>query len=92
MSTSSVLPTGGGKALIDPSDTVILFARSPNGTVSDGKGHQCRRLAGKYCCAREAGDAPENPRHHDGIRAQWPEWTAHARNPSICATRDLRAA
>jgi nicotinamidase-related amidase len=38
MSTSSVLPTGGGKALIDPSDTVILLLDHQTGlfqTVKD---------------------------------------------------------
>ena len=89
---ASVLPTGGGQALLDPSDTRDPAARSSGRPVPDREGHQRRRAAREHHDAREARDAAEDPRHHDRVRAQRPERAADAGDPSVRAARGLRAA
>src|SRR5919197_6215388 len=55
-----------------------LVARSPVGAVPDRKGYQRHRTAGEHHHAGEARDAAEDAGHHDRLRAQRAEWTAHA--------------
>ena len=86
---SSVLPTGGGQALIDTSDSVLLLLDHQVRPVPDREGHQRRRAAQQHRHAGEAGDTSENSRHHHGVRAQRPERPAHARDPSVRAARGL---
>jgi hypothetical protein len=76
----SVLPTGGGQALLDPSDTVFLPLDHQAGlfqTVKDVELVQLRANAGEAC------DPSENSRDHHGFRAERPEWTDHAGNSAI---------
>lgn len=75
---SSVLPTGGGAALLDASDT--------------GKGHKRCRTAVEHNNARETSDAFENSGHNDCLRAKRAERTAHAGNPSVRTACSLRTA
>jgi hypothetical protein len=51
--------------------------------LPDCQGHQRRRPAGEYHADGQGGDAAQDPRHHDRLRAQWTEWTANAGNPYV---------
>ena len=78
----SVLPTGGGQALLDPSDTVFLLLDHQAGLFQTVKDSNCA-VAGQRYDAGEARDPSANSRDHDGFRADRPEWTYHAGNSAI---------
>ena len=67
--TSSVLPTGGGQALINTSDTVFLLLDHQTGLFQTVKDISVAELRANTVDARQAGNAFENSRHHHRIGA-----------------------
>ena len=86
---SSVLPTGGGQALLDPSDTVILLLDHQAGLFQTVKDINLAELRSNTPDRKDS-DAVEDSCHHDRIRAQRTEWTADAGDPPIRTPRGLR--
>ena len=66
----SVLPTGGGLALIDTSDSVLLLLDHQSGLFQTVKDVNRHRASQQHRDVGEAGDAPEDSRHHHRLRAQ----------------------
>src|SRR6478672_6623131 len=62
--SSSVLPTGGGAALLDPSDTVFLLLDHQSGLFQTVKDIPIAGVAIECRDACEAGDAREDSRQH----------------------------
>jgi len=76
---SSALPSGGGAALFDASDAVILLLDHLSGLFQTVKDISVAELRSNTINARETRDAPENSCHNDCLRAQR---TAYAGNSS----------
>ena len=75
---SSVLPTGGGAALLDPSDTVILLLDHQAGLFQTVKDISVSDLRANVTDAREACDPAQDSSYHDSFRAQRTQWADHA--------------
>lgn len=89
---SSVLPTGGGAALLDPSDTVILLLDHQAGLFQTVKDISVSDLRANVTVLAKLATLLKDSGHHDSFRAQWAEWADHAGNQTIRAAFRLRGA
>jgi hypothetical protein len=85
----SVLPTGGGKALLDISDTVFLLLDHQAGLFQTVKDIDVAELRRNTVMLARLANAVEKPSHHHGVGAWWPERTAHAGDSRVRAPRGL---
>jgi hypothetical protein len=70
--TSSVLSTGGGAALLDPSDAVILLLDHQTGLFQTVKDISVAELRTNTIHDRQACYTFENSSDHNSLRAKWP--------------------
>ena len=88
----SVLPTGGGQALLDTSDSVILLLDHQSGLFQTVKDVDLVQLRANVTMLAKLADALENSGDHDGVGAWRAERTADARDSSGCAACGVCAA
>ena len=89
---SSVLPTGGGQALLDPSDTVILLLDHQSGLFQTVKDINLAELRSNVTLIVKVATLLKIPVITIGIGAQRTEWAADAGDPPIRTPCGLRAA
>ena len=89
---SSVLPSGGGQALLDTADVGSSCSTTSPGCSRPSRTSASTELRAQHHDARQARDAAENSRDHDRLRAERPERSADAGDPPVRAARGLRAA
>jgi hypothetical protein len=86
----SVLPAGGGAALLDASDTAILLLDHQTGLFQTVKDISVAELRSNTTMIAKTGDATKNSRHYDCFRAKRSERSADAGNPSVRVARAVR--
>ena len=79
--SSSVLPSGGGQALLDAADAVFLLLDHQSGLFQTVKDISVAELRANTAMLAKLATLLKISGHHHGIRAQRPEWAAHAGDP-----------